>query len=396
MNDLGPSIFACFGRSFDCQHKMSGKIHLTSSIIGGVHTMTDFLELLFSNLREAKRRKYDFTYTSMKFKGAGVYAKYLFIVNREENIQNYVLNIRKNIMEENLDKYEELINLGTIVDKIEDKRFIFGFTNNDITVVFISLHELIANLQLSDEGESLFKNIFGKFEDVKKDHEAIFNNSLFIFRDYHWWFIVLMFKIQNVNISGGRGNKRHLINSVEVQLINFLNIFGFNTIYSPLDKKLSKGYLGKVTNLFLSNKIPLNEIEKIKKFKGKLNKQKLIEIQKMINTEEKIGKNDKDYYKFLIENILYCNNYLILLINNWFYTQINKVRQLASRAENQMEQDKLISEYYKLNEMQENFREEESNYSPNELNDIFEYLNNLNKSKSALPKYNLFPFYKNN
>ena len=40
MNDLGPSIFACFGRSFDCQHKMSGKIHLTSSIIGGVHTMT--------------------------------------------------------------------------------------------------------------------------------------------------------------------------------------------------------------------------------------------------------------------------------------------------------------------------------------------------------------------
>ena len=310
MNEKGPSIYACFGRSFDCQHKMSGKIHLTSSIIGGVNTMTEFLEILYSNLREAKRRQYDFRYTSLKYKGAGVYAKYIFIVNREENIQNYVLDMKKNIMEENLEKYEEMISSGTIVDKIEEKRFLFGFTSKDITVVFISLHELIANLQLSDD--SLFKNIFGKFEDVQKDPEAIFNNSLFIFRDYHWWFIVLMFKIKNVHISGGRGNRRHMINSVEIQLINFLNIFGFNTIYEPLDKILNKGYLNKWTNLFLSNKIPLNEIEKIKKFKGKLNKQKLIEIQKMINNEEIIDNNDKVYYKFLIENILYCNNYLIV------------------------------------------------------------------------------------
>jgi len=310
MNVKGPSIYACFGRSFDCHHKMSGKIHLTSSIFGGVQTMTEFLEMLYSNLREAKQRQYDFRYTSLKYKGVGVYAKYIFIVNREEKIQNYVLNMKQNIMEGNIEKYEEMKSSGTIVDKLEEKRFLFGFTSNDVTVVFISLHELLANLQLSDE--SLFKNIFGKFEDEKKDQEAIFNNSLFIFRDYHWWFIVLMFRVNNVNISGGRGNKRHLINSVEIQLINFLNIFGLNLIFESLDKKLNRGYINNWTNLILSNKIPLNEIEKIKNFKGKLNKQKLIEIQKKINSEEIIDRNDKEYYNFLIENILYCNNYLIL------------------------------------------------------------------------------------
>jgi len=120
-----------------------------------------------------------------------------------------------------------------------------------------------------------------------------------------------MFKIKNINISGGRGNRRHLINTVEIQLINFLNIFGLNLIFQPLDKIMKPGYLEKWTNLFLSNKIPLTEIEKIKNFKGTLNKQKLNEIQQMINNEEIIEKNEKWYYKFLIENILYCNNYLI-------------------------------------------------------------------------------------
>jgi len=61
-----------------------------------------------------------------------------------------------------------------------------------------------------------------------------------------------------------------------------------------------------------------------------------------------------------------------------------------------MDKDKLVSEYFKINETHENFNAEVYNLSPNDLNDIFEYLNNLNDYKSAIPKFNMFPFYKNN
>ena len=63
---------------------------------------------------------------------------------------------RKNTIEENIGKYGFLIKSGSIIDKIEEEWFLYSFKSNDITIVFISLHKLIANLQFNSKSESLF------------------------------------------------------------------------------------------------------------------------------------------------------------------------------------------------------------------------------------------------
>ena len=49
--------------------------------------MNETLNLLYSNLTEAKIRQYNYKYISLKYKDARVYTKYIFIVNWKEKIQ---------------------------------------------------------------------------------------------------------------------------------------------------------------------------------------------------------------------------------------------------------------------------------------------------------------------
>ena len=79
-------------------------------------------------------------------------------------------------------------------------------------------------------------------DDIVKDWNSLLNNCLFIFEDINWSSLQLLFKLININISGGSGNRRQYITSTDYNLSYYLMMLGFrlSDIYNSFVKLVPK------------------------------------------------------------------------------------------------------------------------------------------------------------
>ena len=136
-----------------------------------------------------------------------------------------------------------------------------------LTIIKCSTGILLKNLLFTENSNSLFNNIFGKFNLESKDFDTIIQQSIFIFINQMWSNVVLNFKINKVDISGGSISKRHILHTVDYQLVLFLlNIFD--------ESKIPNIVYNSYKNSLLSSSIPLDLYNKyinmdISNIKGK-------------------------------------------------------------------------------------------------------------------------------
>lgn len=182
------AIIGSFTRSFDTSHKENNRIHLISSIC------------------------------LIKQKEISLMGKYLLdnSSNYSEKIF-YVFILTPDIIE---NKDPEIIDRGSLV------------------IIICSISTFLKNLFFTEESNSLFNNIFGRLDSEFKDFDVISQNSIFIFFNQMWSNVLLNFKINKVDISGGSISKRHILHTVDYQLVlHLLKMFDesqimSNTIYN--------------------------------------------------------------------------------------------------------------------------------------------------------------------
>lgn len=201
IKNLDGAILACFTRSYDNHHK--NNLHLITSIF------------YKENLKEEELRKYHDNVMKLTKTNEIIY---VFIVDLEERDVEYEMRV-------NYERFK-LIN--------------------------INLANLTGYLNIPRKENSLFERIFGKTTLKTKDFDNLYQNSLFIFRGIMWSSVVLSFRMNGVNISGGSISTRHILSSVNFQLL--MNLF-----YFEIDPTMIKKMTYDSSKLsILSNTIPLD------------------------------------------------------------------------------------------------------------------------------------------
>jgi hypothetical protein len=185
-------IFACFTRYFDELHNNSNRIHLISTIVG---TQENYDENNLVNY-ETDNKKY-------------------YIIRFVEN--DYFYN--KNLLENSSEK--------------EPKYKIYKKYN--VTILEITLDEFLGKLEYDKENKlsDMFNIIFGEQVIKQKEdrfYDGKYRNCLFEFKNkMNWSNIVLRFKLSGVDISGGSISKRHVMNTVNYDLITHINkLYNYN------------------------------------------------------------------------------------------------------------------------------------------------------------------------
>lgn len=204
-NNENFAILANFARSFDCHHNDSNRIHLISSLClikpNEMSLVNEFL------------KNYSSWDDDEMF--------YVFIISPNSNNQ----------------------------------------TNKDITykdnlcIIQLTINELISHLGFTDKNNQIFENVFGDLNLKFKKFDVISQQSIFIFIDQMWSNILLNFKINKVDISGGSTPKRHILQTVDYQLVlHMLKIFK--------DRKIIKNMIyNSFSDPILSSSVPLNYYE---------------------------------------------------------------------------------------------------------------------------------------
>jgi hypothetical protein len=99
---------------------------------------------------------------------------------------------------------------------------------DNLTIYIITLDEFIEDYK--NKENQLFTELFGSLELKSKLLDSVYQESLFVFCNMDWHNIVLKFKIEDVNLSGGSISGRHILDSVSYQLSNNLNyLFDYNS-----------------------------------------------------------------------------------------------------------------------------------------------------------------------
>ena len=193
------AIIASLARSFDTSHIENNRIHLISSIF-----LLEYSH--FDNIRT-----------------------YLESYKDTEKI-NYVFILTPNLV-------------GKIKPEVTD--------HDGLIMIRCSIATFLKILLFSEDSESLFNNIFGKFDLESKDFDTISQQSIFVFLNQTWSNVVLNFKINKVDVSGGNISKRHVLQTVDLQLVLFLlNIFN--------ESKLPNVIHNSLNNSILSSSIPID------------------------------------------------------------------------------------------------------------------------------------------
>lgn len=196
------AIIGSFTRSFDTSHNENNRIHLISSICLIKQKEMDLIGEFLNG--------YKSTYSEKMF--------YVFIIS--PNLNKYVK--------------EEIYNLDNLV------------------IIRIGINVFLENLIFTDKSGSLFENIFGSLNLKSKDFDVISQQSVFIFLNQMWSNILLNFKINKVDVSGGSISKRHILHSVDYQLVlHLLKIFDESKIMSNI-------VYNSLKDPILSSSIPLN------------------------------------------------------------------------------------------------------------------------------------------
>ena len=175
-------MFVCFTRSYDQMHMDTSRIHLISSVLG---SNQEYNVLHYNN----------------------------YSISNDNNIY-YIIKI-----------VDSLSNLGldnSLSTKMEDG-FTYNITNinDNLKVLVITLENLIGMLLYNKS--PILKEIFGQINEGK-DLTTVYNNCLFEFRNEMFWSnIVLQFKLNGIDISGGSISRRHIMSTVNYELISHIN-----------------------------------------------------------------------------------------------------------------------------------------------------------------------------
>lgn len=366
-------ILACFTRSFDENHKQKEMIHLISSVVLCRYSLNYKLSANF--IQESLELYRNYNYSSIY---CNFYNKNLYIFE---------------IVEEREDFFD-LKNPYCITEL------------GQLTIIKLPITSLLGIIKLERDNlhinENFLSEIFGNFQDSEKKFDLIAGNSLFIFTNKTWSNIVLYFKMMGVNISGGTSPNRHLLNTVDATLKDFLDIlFCCN---SEFIKKYIIYESQKTTSkeLVISS-IPLNSYKNwievitndnynIKNFTWQQIEVLGVEIEKLLKIK---NKSEFSEIEIQIYNLWYAFKYLIksikeikykerfIILENQVIKNKNYIRRLEHMYNNYNYMSvKEMKDKYKIKDREDlGLRLEESK---KQLSEDLAKLDSLNKEKENI------------
>lgn len=238
------------------------------------------------------------------------------INNRSNNLNNFVASVVELYPDINIDN---LVNTSKFLNKhtnffiksnfIIIEFVLFGeskciFNSNVIKYynynIFDLYDEILYNLHFDLSSQSVFSSLFkfNKYDDVIyskinspnnlfiKDNMS-YNNIIFIFNGISWSNLLLLFRSIGINIYGGSNTKRHLLSTVQSNLVKFLLL---------------------INNMYLDPDEIYKSFVKIKNTGAYLDKEALRLEQNILNNKISIDSstyNDEYAYLFMLEvNIL--------------------------------------------------------------------------------------------
>lgn len=338
-NNTRFGIIASFTRSFDSSHIETNRIHLISSIC-----------LINSNDIEMLLIKDNFNNK---------------IFDLHENY--YIFIVLPHSNENKLRKIEK----------------------GNLLIIVLTISELIGHLGFTEKSNQLFENIFGELNLEYKDFNVISQNSLFIFLDQLWSNILLNFKINKIDVSGGSISKRHILQTVNLQLVlNLLNVFDelkiinniiYNSFKSPI---LSSSIPLKYYQKFFNNLGNINNL----KVKDIVNNPLIIQNLLNFNDKELFNKNNFNFEEIIINNLKLSVEMLIkdIIISfnnqldnfNKIYDSYNNKLIMLSHDKDYIENIDKVSTKYMKNKTKKIFKKERSEIKQSNISNIIANLNN--------------------
>jgi hypothetical protein len=289
--DINGYIFTNFVRSFDKYHNSNNRMHLISSVVflpKAIITddtsvyFTDFWDLLSSSR----------TYS--------------------DQINNIVVVIENSIVN-------------------DGKNYKLYIERENLNVYVIGLDDLCAQLKIIDNGSGILVELFGSLSLKNKDLELCGKNCLFIFEDICWSNVVLKFKLNGIDISGGSLNKRHILSTVHFSLFmnilkffqgneSLINSFIFNSNKSPV--------LSPTIPLILYNKY----IEETLNYKN-------LKIENIhLKYEANLNNQDRNFFNIIVKNYNLAFNTLFQSINKKSLEHLNFLKENLIELKSELKQ----------------------------------------------------------
>jgi hypothetical protein len=310
------TIIASLARMFDEYHKEKEKIHLVSSITGDIGLKLDYKDISknITNNFKNKNNKYQVYYIFNIL----TLEDYMIILNYLS--KNYHFPITHNR------PHLEYVHIKI---KVSDNLCV-------IYTPLINFFKIYKDSLQGFEYNNLFRNIFGSFNLKNKDKGSINSQSIFIFRNLFWFNVILYAKLYGIHISGGSVTRRHILSTVNYNLIEFLNFIkpeniNINFIKFMYDSKILSKNFDKNTlkNMIEFSNYLKDPIDNINNYKD-INS--IVEILFNINNSENypellkplngiFSTFDLEYFEYinlLIKNIKdNYNNSLSKLNSDW-------------------------------------------------------------------------------
>lgn len=344
------SILGCFTRSFDKHH--SGNMHLISSVL--------YIEKLtwknIINLIDINER------------------------NGNENDTITIFIVSNNLKTENRENEMLSKDMGKV------------------RVIFTTLSYLIGQLTFNKSKDVEFTSFFGNNYTTYKNFDHLYSKSLFIFSDLTWSNVVLSFKLSGINISGGTISKRHILDSVHYQLINYINILGID------EYQMKKIIYDSSRNPILSQSIPIDFYEFLYEQLSKvihmdrthfLNYLKNIDDRKLKYYGKIFIDNSESYHlienikKFVEINYSLATTSLKKCIQNNYDYKIDELENKIKRLESEYKSNANTLEYnhdllngllsYSTNNQKKKLKKERKELEAKNVNGIAESLISKNK-----------------
>lgn len=289
--DINGYIFTNFVRSFDKYHNSNNRMHLISSVVFLPKAiLTDNISVYFKNFWD-------------------------------------LLNSNR--------AYPDQINKIIIVSEdsvISDgKNYKLYNERENVNVYVIGLDDLCAQLKIIDNGSGILVELFGSLSLKNKDLELFGKSCLFIFEEICWSNVVLKFKLNGIDISGGTLNKRHILSTVQFTL--FMNILKFfqgneSLINSLIFNSNKSPVLSPTIPLVLYNKY----IEETLNYKN-------LKIDNIhLKYEANLNNQDRNFFNIIVKNYNLAFNTLFQSINKKSLEHLNFLKKNLIELKSELKQ----------------------------------------------------------
>lgn len=327
-------ILGCFTRSFDESHIKNNRIHLISSIF--------FCRDFPKDDAEMYRRFHNQKITSDSEK--------MFVIVVEKGNITFKPKVNNNS--------EKVVTVSISIDFLI-KNIFFHPAEPE--------RKKESNVKADDD---IMEKFFGGSDLLHKDFTLLGTNCFFIFKGLSWSSILLIFKINGIDISGGTSPKRHLLSTVDGLLREFLNVF-FDYDSKVINKKIYDSFADK--HNILSSNIPLDFYAKFTKDISVVLPQLTINDLKLIPSiledlpliEKNNYESNKEMNEFILNNFIFT----IKSLREGIINKLNEKKQRLIQKLNKLESD-LINSNYELRKIEEIFELSTSSNSNKEKKKI--------------------------